>query len=141
MKVEWPQPNRSIGAVDALGITGALGFAVARFVPIARLPFWGCALRKATGWPCLGCGLTRVADHFSHGHWLAAWQANPLGTLIAGAFALAVVWTVLHLGFKVPIPRLIPSDREVLWMRVALVIAVLVNYGYVVVRTKFPQWL
>jgi hypothetical protein len=141
MKLEWPPPNRSIGLIDALGITGAVGLLVARFIPIARLPFWGCALRKATGWPCLGCGLTRVADRFAHLNFAGAWDANPLGTIGAGAFALCVVATAMHLGFRVPIPRAIVSEREARWMRAAVLAAVLINYAFVVIKTKFPQFL
>jgi hypothetical protein len=141
MKLEWPPPNRSIGFVDAMGMTGVVGFLVARFIPIARLPFWGCALRKATGWPCLGCGLTRVADRFAHGNFAGAWSANPLGTLAAALFVLAVVATFLHLAFGLPIPRATVSAREARWMRIAVLVAVLVNYAFVVVQTKFPQWL
>lgn len=139
MKLHWPKPNRSIGFVDALAITGAVGFLVARFIPIARLPFWGCALRKYTGWPCLGCGLTRVADRFSHGNIAGAWDANPLGTLFAAGFALCILASLLHLGLGVPVPNPEVSAREARWMRIALVAAVVVNYAYVVVRTRFPQ--
>jgi hypothetical protein len=141
MKLEWPQPNRSIGLVDALGIAGGVGFFVARFIPVARLPFWGCTLRKATGWPCLGCGLTRVADRFAHGNFAGAWDANPLGTICAALLALCVMGMVLHLGFRAPIPRAIVSDREARWMRIAALAAILINYGFVVIKAKFPQLL
>jgi len=137
MKLDWPEPNRRIGFLDALGITGAFGFFVARFIPIARLPFWGCPLRRATGWPCLGCGLTRVADRFSHGNFSGAWNANPLGTLGAAFFAFAVVATLFHLAFRMPIPRPIVSPLEARWMRIGLVLAIVVNYAFVVVKTRF----
>jgi hypothetical protein len=141
MKLEWPARNRSIGFVDSMGITGAVGFLVARFIPIARLPFWGCALRRTTGWPCLGCGLTRVADRFAHGNLAGAWDANPLGTVAAALFAFAVVVTVLHLTLAVPIPRVQVSPRESRWLRIAVIAAVLLNYGFVILKTKFPQYL
>ncbi len=142
MKVFIPPPNRSPGLVDALGLAGLIGLLVARYIPVAKLiPFWGCMLREQTGWPCLGCGLTRVADHVSHFHFLKAWQANPLGTVFALLFALMAVVMVLHLVFKMPVPEVVLSLREWRWVRIALPIVILVNYAYVVVRTKFPYLL
>lgn len=141
MKVYFPPRNRVFTFFDALGLVGIVGFLVARFVPIAKLPFWGCILRQTTGWPCLGCGLTRVADRFSHGNIAGAWSANPLGTLAAAAFFVVAVWTILHLAFKVPTPSVRVSDKEARNLKIALAVAVLVNYAFVVVHTKFPHLL
>ncbi len=142
MKVFIPPPNRRFGFVDALGLAGVVGLLVARYIPIAKIiPFWGCALREQTGWPCLGCGLTRVADHVSHLHFARAWEANPLGTVAALLFALLAVVTVLHLVFKMPVPELRLSPREWTWVRYGLPVVILINYAYVVVKTKFPHLL
>lgn len=141
MRIHWPPPNRSFGFVDALGIVGAVGLLVARFVPVAKLPFWGCVLRKYTGWPCPGCGLTRAADRFSHGNILGALEANPLGTLAAAGFFVCAVWMVLHLGFKVPVPEVVLDRRESTRLRWGLLVALLLNYGFVVVKTRFPELL
>lgn len=142
MKVFIPPPNRSPSLVDALGLAGLIGLLVARYIPVAKLiPFWGCVLREQTGWPCLGCGLTRVADHVSHFHFLKAWEANPLGTVFALVFALLAVVMVLHLVFKVPVPEVQLSPREWQWVRFGLPVVILVNYTYVVMKTKFPYLL
>ncbi len=134
MKLHWPPPNRTIGAVDALAITGLIGLLVARFVPVARLPFWGCAMREMTGWPCPGCGLTRVADHMSHFNVAGAWEANPLGTVAAGLFMGAIVLSFLHLAFRMPLPKvdLWPRDRTVI--RIALIALAAVNYGWILIK-------
>jgi hypothetical protein len=137
----WPSRNRTFGLVDALGIVGIAGLLVARFVPVAHLPFWGCVLREQTGWPCLGCGLTRVADRVSHGNLLGAWDANPLGTIAACLFVLAAVWMVVHLGFGIATPSVELSRRESWMARGALVLAVLVNYTWVVLKVRFPEVL
>jgi hypothetical protein len=140
--VTWPKPNRSFGVVDALGITGLAGLLVARFIPIARIiPGWGCILRSHFGWPCPGCGLTRVADHMSHFHFAAAWDANPLGTVAAGLFMVAIAWGFLHLAFKVPVPDVRLSDREARFGRVLLVVLVVVNYAWVVIKFRHPEWV
>lgn len=142
MKVLIPPRNRDFGALDAMGIAGVVGLLVARFIPVARiLPFWGCVLREQTGWPCLGCGLTRVADRVSHLNFAGAWDANPLGTVAAVLFALAAVAMVLHLAFAVPIPEVRFSPREWSVLRVVLPTLVLVNYAWVVVKTRFPHLL
>ncbi len=116
-----------------------MGLLVARFVPIATLPFWGCVLRKTTGWPCLGCGLTRVADRVSHGNLGGAWDANPLGTIFALLFVAALVATVLHLGFRLPLPDVELSRRERLALRVSLAIAVVGNWAFVAAKAKAPE--
>lgn len=141
MKLTLPAPNRTFGALDAVGLVGLVGLAVARWVPVARLPFWGCRLREATGIPCLGCGLTRAADRVSHLNLAGAWDANPLGTVAALLFALCAVAAVLHLAFRVPLPRVALSEREAFWGRVLLGVLVLLNWGFLVVKAKFPHLL
>ncbi|WP_141325241.1 DUF2752 domain-containing protein [Myxococcus sp. AB025B] len=142
MKVFLPPRNRRLGTVDYLGLIGLAGLLVARFIPVAKLiPFWGCVLRERTGWPCLGCGLTRVADRVAHFNFVGAWEANPLGTVAALLFALAAVAMVVHLVFAVPIPEIQLSLREWKAFQVAMPVIVLVNYAYVVVKTRFPHLL
>lgn len=141
MRLHWPPPNRTFGLVDALGLTGLVGLLVARYVPLARLPFWGCYIRDVTGWPCLGCGLTRVADHVSHGNVAAAWAANPLGTIAALLFVGCILASFLHLAFKLPLPSVQLTPLEARLARVSLVVAVVLNYGFVVVKTRFPHLL
>lgn len=142
MKVTVPKPNRTLGFTDVLGLVGLVGLLVARYIPVARLiPFWGCALRETTGWPCLGCGLTRVADRVAHFNLAGAWDANPLGTVAALFFALMVVVTVLHLVFAMPVPQVHLSPREWHWTRIAVALLLAVNYAWVIVKTKFPYLL
>ena len=139
MQIRWPQPNRRLDTLDALGIAGALGLLVARFIPVARLiPGWGCPLRQRTGWPCPGCGLTRVADRVAHFNFAGAWDANPLGTVAALLFAFAALYTFLHLAFAVPVPDISLSPREQQLGKWALVALVVINYAFVVIKAKFP---
>lgn len=128
-----PARNRSFGALDALALIGVIGFSIARWIPVATLiPFWGCGFRKMTGIPCPGCGLTRVADRFAHFNVLGALKANPLGTVAAALFAAAIIYSALHLLFRVPVPELVLDEKE--WRRVrwgALLIFGL-NYAWVI---------
>ena len=140
MTLSWTERNRTVGVLEYLGILGLTGLLIARFVPVARLPFWGCMFRDMTGWPCLGCGLTRAADRFSHGNILGALSANPLGTLAAAAFALAVVLAVLHLAFKIRLPRVEFTSREAFWLRVGLGVALALNWAFVALQHRHPGW-
>jgi len=137
----WPRPNRTVGFIDALALTGLTGLLIARFVPVARLPFWGCVLRQHTGWPCPGCGLTRAAERVAHFNIAGAWEANPLGTVAALSFVVTIVLSFLHLLFKMPLPTLVPSRREALVLRLTLAASVVMNYGYVILKTRFPALL
>ena len=141
MRLEWPAGNRSFGTVDALALTGLVGLLIARFVPVARLPFWGCTFRAVTGWPCLGCGLTRAADRASHLDLAGAWDANPLGAIAAVGFMAAIVLSMVHLAFGVPVPAVQLTAREKAIGRIALVVAVVVNWSWVAVKTRFPELL
>jgi len=142
VKVHLPAPNRTLGVSDVLGLVGLVGLLVARYIPVARIiPFWGCLFREQTGWPCLGCGLTRVADRVAHFQFASAWHVNPLGTVAAFFFALMVVVTVLHLVFAMPVPRLELSDTEWQRVRIAAIGLILINYAWVVVVTRFPYLL
>lgn len=132
MQLYLPPRNRSFGSLDVLGLVGLVGLLVARFVPIAKLiPWWGCTWRKVTGWPCPGCGLTRAADRFSHLNLVGAFEANPLGTVAAFAFAVCVVASAIHLVFAVPMPELILSEKE--WKRVRWGAGLLFAVNYCVV--------
>lgn len=141
MTVRWPRPNRSLGFVDVLGLMGAVGFLVARFVPLAKLPFWGCELRQRTGWPCPGCGLTRVAERMALGNVAGAWEANPLGTVAALLFAVATLISIAHLAFKLPIPIVELTRREASALRWSIAVLAILNYAFVIAKTRFPGFL
>jgi hypothetical protein len=138
--LHWTPGVRRFSFLHALGLTGAVGFAVARLVPLERLPFWRCALREHTGWPCPGCGLTRVAQRVARGDLTGALDANPLGTVVALGFAACMLLAVLQLVFRLPLPLLSLNEREARVVRAALVSAVVLNYAVVVVRVRFLGW-
>ncbi len=121
-----------------MGVIGLVGLLIARFVPVARLiPFWGCSFRQLTGFPCPGCGLTRAADRFAHLHWLRALEANPVGTVAAFLFAVAVVLTLVHLVFAVPMPELQLDERESRRARWGVGVLLLANYAFVVIGYRY----
>ena len=63
------------------------------------LPWPHCLFHDLTGRPCMTCGMTRSAIQFFHGHFLAAFQWNPLvftalcALIIFNAYAAIVLAT------------------------------------------------
>ncbi len=141
MTVCWPKPNRSLGFVDVLGMTGLVGLLVARFIPVAALPFWSCELRRRTGWPCPGCGLTRAAERVALGNIPGAWEANALGTVAALLFALAALISIAHLAFKLPVPTVRLTPREASSLRWFVAGLAVLNYAFAIAKAKFPALL
>jgi hypothetical protein len=140
LTLRWLPASRRFGLLHALGLAGLLGLLAARFVPQWLLSLWPCVIKARTGWPCPGCGLTRVAVRVAHGDVLGAFDANPLGTVVALGFAACSVLAALQFVFALPVPQLRLTEREARATRVAILSAVVVNYAVVVVRVRFLGW-
>jgi hypothetical protein len=132
----WTPRQRRFDLLHALGLTGVVGLLVARFVPVARLPFWHCVFREHTGWPCPGCGLTRAAEGLAHLRFGFAFASNPLGALVGCLLAGAAVLAVVQWVFKLSLPVPIPSPREARAGRIGLLLAILANYTFVIIQTR-----
>jgi Protein of unknown function (DUF2752) len=136
MTLDWTPRERRFTVLHALGLAGVMGLLVARFVPVARLPFWHCVFREHTGWPCPGCGLTRAADGLAHLRVGFAFESNPLGALVGCLLAGAAVLGLVQWVFRLSLPRPRLSDSEARAGRAAVVAAVLANYAFVIVQTR-----
>jgi hypothetical protein len=55
-----------------------------------------CSLRRLTGLPCPGCGLTRSLVALAHGDANAAWQFNPAGALVLVLLVLQIPLALLQ---------------------------------------------
>lgn len=140
MTLRWLPRTRRFDWLHALGLAGLCGLLAARFLPLLQLPFLRCAVREHTGWPCPGCGLTRVAVRVAHGDIAGALDANPLGTVAALGFAACAVLGALQLVFALPVPVLRLTPTEARRARLAVFSALAVNYAVVVVRVRFLGW-
>jgi hypothetical protein len=138
--LSWSPRSRHFGFLHALGLTGFFGLLAGRFLPPSWLPLFRCALREHTGWPCPGCGLTRVAVRVAHGDVAGALDANPLGTLAALGFVACAVFAAVQFLFRLPVPQLALTEREARATRAAILSLVVVNYAVVVVRVRFLGW-
>ena len=89
-------------SVHALGLAAAGGalLAAAAVLPLDAPPLslLVCPFRAATGLPCLACGCTHAFHFFVRGELAAAILASPLGTLLALACAIHLLWTLLRLA-------------------------------------------
>ena len=136
MTLDWTPRERRFLLLHALGLAGVMGLLVARFVPVARLPFWRCVLREHTGWPCPGCGLTRAAEGLAHLRLGFAFESNPLGALVGCLLAGAAMLGFLQWVFRLPLPVPRLSASEARAGRAMVVAALLANYAFVIVQTR-----
>ncbi len=139
MTVHFHRPARPVfGVPEWLGAIGVPLLLVARFVPLARLPGWGCLLRLSTGIPCPTCGMTRSFDWFAQGRLGDSLHINPLGGLLAASVAFGFVYL---LAYPLRPPRLAVelSPKASLGLRIAVVIALAVNWAYLVVHSLRVQ--
>jgi hypothetical protein len=70
----------------------------------------------------------------SHFNFAGAVEANPLGAVLAFLFMAAIVASVLHLVFKLPIPRVELSAHEWRWARFGLFGLLGANYAFMLGR-------
>jgi hypothetical protein len=49
-----------------------------------------CVIRRVTGQPCPGCGMTRALSRLAHGDLCGAWRHNPRVVVVAPL--LVVAW-------------------------------------------------
>lgn len=133
--VQWWSPRRDAG-VDYELLWGAVllvVFAAARLLPSRLLTWYPCPFHKVTGMPCPTCGTTRATLHAVHLEWGAAFSLNPLGTV-----GIALAW--MYIGYaavvttlRLPRPRFSFRHRyAVLFFRVLLPLALLLNWGYLI---------
>jgi hypothetical protein len=57
-----------------------------------------CTLKRATGYDCPGCGLTRCFVAMGHGQWRQAWGYHPVGTVIFVVLALQIPYRTFQLA-------------------------------------------
>jgi len=82
-----------------------------------------CLLRRFTGIPCPGCGLTRAFAHLAKGEWSAALHDHPLAPLLAAELALLwAAWGAAAAGL-VRLPALVKPEVTAL-AHLAVLVAV-----------------
>ena len=125
----WLPPLAAVLAAAGLVV-------VARFyehLPVKPPP---CGLRNLTGIPCFGCGGTRCMMALAHGDIIGAIAFNPL--VVLGLLTL-LVWlgvSIRRAGKPSPIEK--PARKKRRWVTVAIVLAVLANWAYLIAFLPEP---
>ena len=114
---------------------GSLGVAVGWFA--LGLPWPRCVFHEFTGLPCVTCGMTRSAIQFFHGHFLAAWQWNPLvfaflcGVTAFDLYAFTVIAT------RAPRMRIVfHTQSKKKYARIIVIAALALNWIYLLSHYK-----
>jgi hypothetical protein len=127
--------GRRIGHAEVFAAIGLLSFAVARFVPVLSMGP-GCPLRALAGIPCATCGMTHAFVALARGDAGSAWDASPLGALLAGAVWLLALADALRLAVNAPLPA--PGPRLARAAAAAGAVALIANWAWLVAREVSP---
>lgn len=79
-------------------VVGLALVAAAAWLPDLLLRVAHCPWRDLTGIPCPTCGGTEAAVNLAHGHWGAAWRANPVAPALVFGLAVWVAWALVATG-------------------------------------------
>jgi hypothetical protein len=96
------------------------------------LPWPVCVFHQLTGLPCVTCGMTRCAIQFFHGHFLAALKWNPLIFAVLCGVVAFDLYALLVLVMRTPRLRIAFGQAEKKYARVIVIIALAVNWAYLV---------
>ena len=109
MDYQWIYRRSSVLAIWSLLLGGAAYLFV--FEPGKTGIFPVCLFRFATGYTCPGCGTTRALHQLLHGHFLAAFELNPLFLLAIPFLLYALVrYSVIVMRGGVPRQNTLPAS-------------------------------
>ena len=103
----------------------------ARILPVAQLAP-DCVFKAITGIPCPTCGSTRAVILLSHGHLESAFRMNPATGAVFVTALLAFLCRLIVLAFDLPGIHIGFSGREKNLVRISVVLALLLNWAYVI---------
>jgi hypothetical protein len=108
--IKWLQLGSGVALATSLAIPGT------------RLPdLHICLFKLMTGYPCPGCGLTHAFCDISHGHFSAAWQANPFGFFFYALALVCLIWPRLEARFP-GFGAALTKSRAVVWAPATLIV-------------------
>ena len=119
----WRLLRHAVGLLAFSALIGACvwlqaGESQVRLPSGAALPDL-CVLRRWTGAPCPGCGLTRCFISLCHGDVRSAWIYNPAGILF---FLLVAAQLPFHATQLLRAVRDLPERRPIRWIGNALMV-------------------
>lgn len=129
--IRWSAPAGRLPLGAILGAIALLGIVAVGLLGLDHLPFSVCYFKALSGLPCPTCGSTRTAGCLFHGDLPGAFAMNPLaalGLLTLVPWALAdVVLLTQGRALDLSVSR---GAGNVL--RVGVVVALLVNWAYLI---------
>jgi len=136
-----PDPEHDAGAERArhVGQTSLLLVGIGGAIIAARtvsLHLPACPFRAATGIPCPGCGMTRIADAVAHGR---------IGQAVSGDVAgVAILAVLIILAVSYLVRVVIQKGDPPAWMRSPLLLVgigalVLAHWGTTIVTGGLPS--
>ena len=101
------------------------------------LPWPVCVFHQLTDLPCVTCGMTRCGIQFFHGHFLTAWEWNPL---VFAALCGVIAYDVYAFGTIVTrAPRLriwASTAGAKRFLRVSVISALALNWIYLLLHWR-----
>ncbi len=93
-----------------------------------------CVFKGLTGIPCPTCGSTRSVVHLAHGDILSALAMNPLTTLCLISAIVYFIASLMSVAFDLPRINVILADKEKNVMRAGVVMILLAQWAYLIIR-------
>lgn len=116
----------SIGALGVAAGWLALGF-----------PWPRCIFHDLTGLPCATCGMTRCAMQLFHGHFVAAFDWNPLVFIVLCGALMFDLYAVAAIATGAPRLRIsLSTPKAKAFARLTVVAALLLNWIYLLVHWR-----
>jgi Protein of unknown function (DUF2752) len=120
----WLAGAISLGSLAALIIGARLTPDPKGISTHTEIGFLPCQFERRTGIPCPSCGFTTSVSHFARGSPIASFYVQPMGFIIAIAFA-AAVWVGAYIAISGrPVHRLITFIPGRAWLIFLLAFAI-----------------
>ena len=101
------------------------------------LPWRRCVFHEITRLPCVTCGMTRCGIQFFHGHFLAAFEWNPLVFAVLCGVITFDVYALATLVARAPRLRIHSlNDRAKRFLRVSVISVVTLNWIYLLLHWR-----
>jgi hypothetical protein len=128
IQMEKREPGRiEFGII--YGSIAILCVLAAKYLPIAHLAP-SCVFRGISGIPCPTCGATRSLLSLTKGNFAGALTMNPLVAILVPPAVVLCAYSIITLLFGMRRMTFIFSEREKDGIRIAAVMIVLLNWGY-----------
>jgi len=103
-----------------------------------------CGMMRMMHTPCPGCGLTRSVSSVLHGRFVAAWEYNPFGYLIAGLFIVLGPMTAMPGRWRAALRNRLGRWGNGIAIAAGIILAGLIVHGVVraaLVMGEHPSYL